>query len=127
MRFRSLALLLFMLIPAMSFATWQIAGEPLRTSGNQPNKMVPGIPTYYQTNSHYTLVTQPGYLITNVRNYAMSHGWRMRWMAKRDYRINVVAKISGPSFSVVLNRLLANYPLHASYNQSHKTVTIKRG
>lgn len=107
------------------YATWQIAGAPIRTPGNQPNKIIDNTPPNYIANPSYNLETHPGSLHNTIVEYASQHNWQVVWKAKhKNYSINVRSIIGGTSVQQVLNRLLAYYPLHASYNKQHKVITI---
>lgn len=113
------------LLPLTSFATFQVAGSPMRLMGTAKNKLVGDVPLNYMSNPKFILTTRPGLLATNVSRFASQHGWTVRWHVKKRYAVNVLSTISGPTFSVTLNRLIAYYPgLKAHYNKYHKTVTI---
>lgn len=116
-------LLLLICLPTVGFATWQLGGEPIRTPGALPNKIVPGIPGQYQTDPQYNLVTHKGLLYDTVKQYCSTHGWKLTWMAKRDYPLNFNTTLTGPNFPEVLNQLLSHYPLQAYY-VAH-TVTVR--
>lgn len=120
---------LFMLclgLASSCYATWQIAGASVRTAGNQPNQIIDNTPPSYRANPAYDLQTQPNSsLYSIINNYAGQHSWQVNWKAKnKRYPINVQSTIGGNNVPEVLNRLLANYPLHASYDKRHKIVTI---
>lgn len=113
------------ILPSFAFATWQLAGEPIRTPGAKPLDFVNNIPAYFQTNPYYTLYPKRGPLFSTVYTYATDRYWKLRWLAKRNYHINNEVPFAGSSFKTVLDRLLAHYPLKAYYNTQRKIVTIR--
>ncbi|OGT29997.1 MAG: hypothetical protein A3E87_09690 [Gammaproteobacteria bacterium RIFCSPHIGHO2_12_FULL_35_23] len=120
-------ILLLSLIPTFCLASWQIAGDPVRTPGAQPLQMANGVAQTYQVNKRYTLTAKKGLLIYTVRNYAHSHNWKLIWMVPTNIMNNVNATFTGPDFQHVLNLLLSYYPaITASYNLQTQTVTITR-
>ena len=118
---------IFALTPSFCFASWQVAGDPVRTPGQQPLAVKQAVPKNYQTNHYYDLVTQKGLLYDVVRGYATKHYWRLSWRVPRDIAINLVTTFSGPNFQEVLNKLLSNYPnITAHYNYKKHVVTVTR-
>jgi hypothetical protein len=114
------ALLILGCLPLVSFASWQIAGNPTTVSGQKADKIVSGTPKFLQANPKYNLHVSQGYLIYSIRPYAQQHHWKLKWHASRTTTNNTSADFAGPSFKSVINNVLANYPnLKASF--------VKRG
>lgn len=116
------ALLILWALPATSWATWQVAGQKQYTTdqnGQRQVKIIPDLPLKYQINPNYTLTTQKGLLIKTVRDYAHKHNLQVLWLARRNFALNLKTQFKGPTKQLVLQRLLANYPLkvHIDHNQ----------
>lgn len=124
---KRIILITLLTLPLSAFAYFQVAGSPVRTKAGQRNKLVHNdYPKHLQVNPLFTLKTQKGYLYKNVKQYTKSHGWRLRWYAKRDYRLVRSTEVAGPSLQAVLNQLFSNYPrLKVRYSQQHKIVTVR--
>lgn len=125
MRYRKIFGFALSLLPAISLASWQIAGAPVRTPGTQPIKRVVDTPKEYQANPRYTLHVTKGSLYKLVKQYTTSHGWQLVWTAKRNYPVNYANTIAGPSLQAVLNQLLSHYPLRVSYNKWDQVVYVR--
>ena len=103
---RRLCILALIFMPAFCFASWQIAGDAVRTPGQEPTKLAQAIPKNYQTNHYYDLIAQKGLLIYTIRDYAHQHYWKLNWMVPTNIMNNVTTKFAGPDFQHVLNQLV---------------------
>lgn len=123
---KSTVLSLLILIPSFCFATWQLAGNPTETPGKQSLKFNQAVPAQLNENPRYTVYLHKGLLFDNIYPYASKHYWRLNWMVPRDIAINVNTKITGSSFTEVMQTLFSFYPnLKVSFNLKTQTMTVR--
>ena len=117
MRKLTLGLVVFFIFPTLSFATWQIA-DPLH--GTSPKRSLTDqlhdtdYPYSYQDTIKVRVFK--GGLRDNVERLAYEHGWRVEWQAPEHNYVMTNDKIAGPTFPIVMDRLLDNYPLMATHD-----------
>lgn len=123
----SCLLLGLLILPSISWATWQVAGQiehKVTQGGQQSTKIVNSTPKIYRVNPDVTLKTHKGSLINNVTSYAHKRDWQVLWLARRNYPIHLATTIQGPNMPIVLHRLLRYYPLKVHFAHNQKLIII---
>jgi len=114
---------LILLLPTLALASWQIAGAPVRTPDNKPNKIVNSTPSRYRVDPRYTFYLEKGHLKDNVKHYAKKLGWQLHWHGP-NYAVLNSAKFEGYSMYEVMGLVLTNYPVEAFYNTKKRIINV---
>ena len=113
---------------ASTYAIWQIANPSPNSSGQaitvDPSVGKTDYPNNYWSNKKYKLYLRKGLLYDNVKRYAVKHNWKVRWLASRDYPVMSNTTVGGTSFTAVMNRLFAMYPIYTYYNTKTHIMTV---
>ncbi|MGD9152876.1 MAG: hypothetical protein PVG30_04365 [Gammaproteobacteria bacterium] len=107
-------LVILVLIPLTSFAVWQIA-DPFHVTRCHCKSNV-DYPQQYVNGAIISFKLRKGLLKENVICFAGKYRWKVRWLAPNKYYVTLATKIVGPTFPIVMNRLLSHYPLRATYD-----------
>jgi hypothetical protein len=119
-------MLILILVPALSFATWQVANTKHHQKyKNQYIASLRGKTDYPKAYSdRYVFQVAKNGLKQTVLQNAKKYGWSAQWKVKKYPVLNTNA-VAGPTFCVALNRLLAHYPsIKSQCNLSTKKVSI---
>lgn len=120
-------IMLALLLPIISFATWQIA-DPYRGTKLEryvtPEFGKTDYPGHYYSNPNYTIHIKKGILMHEVKRIAGEYNWTVKWKAPQEYPVLLETDLAGPSFSEVMNMLLSHYALKAKYDYSHCIMTV---
>ena len=116
-------IMVVLLVPCLGYASWQVAGSPVRTPDNRPTKYVLDAPKQYRINPRFTLQTHKGALRRQLQAYINHTGWRLSWRASRVRPVILLnTTLAGPSLPSVLNLLFAHYSLAVSFRLKDKTL-----
>lgn len=137
-RIYQLSAFLFVLLPTVVFAGWQVAkpqsaipSEPFFQAGNQRNTTF--IPTYGSEAfpNQFAHLGRPapiyaisisGSLKENIERIMDRYHWKVVWKAPFDY--NFDGRVTGSSLPNVMQKLLAPFPLQAVMYMSNRTMTV---
>lgn len=126
---RKLIFIFFVIVPAISLATFSIEDPFHGTRLNEQLEPVStvdssDIPKIYQSRNKFIFQTKKGWLASNLKRFSKKEGWQIKWRAKRNYQLLLSTEIAGETFPNAVNELLSHYPLRASFNQREKIMTI---
>lgn len=118
-----------MLLPMMSLAIWQVA-DPSHGARyqflNTTHLLQADYPKKYANGSKFLFKLRKGLLQDNVRRLAGKYNWKVVWKAPNSYYVTLNTEIVGATFPITMNRLLAHYPLRATYDARNKRMKVYR-
>jgi hypothetical protein len=123
-----ITMLLLLVIASPSYATWQVANPyqgTLKHFTVNPFIGKTSYPIYFGNHTQYTLTLKQDWLSSNIFRIAAQYHWRVQWLAKTDYPVLTSRQISGFTFPVMMNELLHNYPLKATYDDAQQLLSIQ--
>lgn len=133
-----ISLILFILLPTISFAGWQVAkpgaaipSEPFFQAGTQQDTAF--IPAYGSSafpNQFASLgrpaavyaISVSGSLKENLERIMDRYHWKVIWKVPYDY--NFDGRVTGSSLPNVIEKLLQPFPLQARMYMSNRTMTV---
>jgi len=118
-------IVLLILIPLIASATWQIA-DPLHgvKSRYLYSSSRTDHPQRYANGKLVLFKLRKGLLKDNIIRFAKKYNWRVTWRTANNYYVMLNTKMVGSKFQVVMDQLLAHYPLYASYNTYSKRMVV---
>lgn len=130
---------IFLLLPTMVFAGWQVATpiatipqEPFFQAGTQQDRTF--VPSAYAASSfpnQYASLGKPaslyaisvsGSLKENLERIMDRYHWKVIWKAGYDY--NFDGRVTGSSLPNVIEKLLRPFPLQAQLFMSNRTMVV---
>lgn len=133
-----ISILFFIIMPAMSFAGWQVAkpgaavpSEPFFQAGVQHKKTF--TPTYGSASfpNRFAGLGRPapvyaisvsGSLKENLERIMDRYHWKVIWKVPYDY--NFDGRVTGSSLPNVIEKILQPFPLQARMYMSNRTMTV---
>lgn len=117
---------MLILIPMVSFATWQVANTRHHSTYKSQYVAAEHGNTIYAKNyeDNYIFDIEQDNLKWNVFQNAQKYHWQVDWQVNQKYLVLNKNQIAGSTFCITLNRLLEHYPLTAQCNLLAKKVTI---
>lgn len=118
---------LLSLLPALSWATWQVSNTKQPLNLKNPYTSAARGKTNYanEYNDTYVFDIEKNNLKWNVFKNAKKYKWQVSWHAVQKYPVLSSDQIAGPTFCVTLGRLLEHYPaLKFKCNLAAKKVSI---
>ena len=118
-------IVLLILIPLIASATWQIA-DPLHGVKSRYLYSSPRTdhPQKYANGTLILFKLRKGLLKNNILRFAKKYNWRVTWRTANNYYVMLNTKMVGPKFRMVMDQLLAHYPLYASYNTYNRRMVV---